>query len=148
DDRQGRQQTHRLGADPAHRPVDRADRHDHAWHLDGLAAAPRRRLVIVAAPGPGRPAGATFSPPAVPSPLETSPPSGGLFVAGDRATTEAGVATRYPLPCAGPTSGQPAPAASEDVDEHEQAQPHHVDEVPVPGHGLEAEVVVRAEMAG
>src|SRR3546814_5292311 len=35
----------------------------------------------------------------------------------------------------------------QDVDEQEQAQPHHVDEVPVPGHRLEREVVVLAEVA-
>src|SRR3546814_10284401 len=33
------------------------------------------------------------------------------------------------------------------LDEQEQAQPHHVDEVPVPGHRLEREVVVLAEVA-
>ena len=36
---------------------------------------------------------------------------------------------------------------SKHVDEHEQAQPDHVDEVPVPGDGLEREVVLRREVA-
>ena len=35
---------------------------------------------------------------------------------------------------------------SDPVDEHEQAEPHHVDEVPVPGHGLEGEVPLRREV--
>jgi len=34
------------------------------------------------------------------------------------------------------------------VDENEQAEPHHVDEVPVPRDGLECEVVIGLEMAG
>ena len=33
-----------------------------------------------------------------------------------------------------------------DVDEQEQAQPYHVDEVPVPGNGLEREVMIAAEV--
>jgi ATP-binding cassette, subfamily B, bacterial CvaB/MchF/RaxB len=36
--------------------------------------------------------------------------------------------------------------ASDPVDKHEQAEPHHVDEVPVPGHGLEGEVALRREV--
>jgi ATP-binding cassette subfamily B protein RaxB len=36
---------------------------------------------------------------------------------------------------------------SDPVDEHEQAEPHHVDEVPVPRHGLEGEMTFRREMA-
>jgi ATP-binding cassette subfamily B protein RaxB len=36
---------------------------------------------------------------------------------------------------------------SDPVNEHEQAQPHHVDEVPVPGHGLEAEMPGGREVA-
>jgi len=35
---------------------------------------------------------------------------------------------------------------SDPVDEHEQAEPHHVNEMPVPGHGLEGEVALRREM--
>src|SRR5271169_1744316 len=34
------------------------------------------------------------------------------------------------------------------VDAEEQEQPHHVDEVPVPGGGLEAEMLARLELAG
>src|SRR6185312_13129229 len=36
--------------------------------------------------------------------------------------------------------------ALQDVDEHEQAQPDHVHEVPIPGHSLEAEMMILAEM--
>jgi ATP-binding cassette subfamily B protein RaxB len=36
---------------------------------------------------------------------------------------------------------------SDPVDEHEQAEPHDVDEVPVPGNGFEAEVACRREMS-
>jgi ATP-binding cassette subfamily B protein RaxB len=35
---------------------------------------------------------------------------------------------------------------SDPVDEHEQAEPHHVDEVPVPGHRLKREMTLRREM--
>ena len=35
---------------------------------------------------------------------------------------------------------------SDPVDEHEQAEPHHVDEVPVPGHRLEGEVALGREV--
>jgi ATP-binding cassette subfamily B protein RaxB len=35
---------------------------------------------------------------------------------------------------------------SDPVDEHEQPEPHHVDEMPVPGHRLEGEVALRREM--
>src|SRR4051812_28293809 len=35
-----------------------------------------------------------------------------------------------------------------DVDAGEQKQPHHVDEVPVPGREFEAEMLVRPEVAG
>ena len=53
---------------------------------------------------------------------------------------------------ASPASDGVAPAASaavnaapeDHVDEGEQEQPHHVDEVPVPGGRLEAEVLLRA----
>jgi len=36
---------------------------------------------------------------------------------------------------------------SDPVDEHEQTQPHHVDEVPVPGHGFKAEMARGREVA-
>src|SRR5579859_6569685 len=46
-------------------------------------------------------------------------------------------------------SGALSAVSSEDhVDEGEQEQPHHVDEVPVPGGRLEAEVLLRREAAG
>src|SRR5918995_174662 len=37
--------------------------------------------------------------------------------------------------------------ASDPVDEDEKPEPDHVDEVPVPGHGLEREVLARREVA-
>ena len=40
-----------------------------------------------------------------------------------------------------------APSALQPVDEDEQAEPDHVDEVPVPGHRFEREVAARREMA-
>src|SRR5581483_8454353 len=40
-----------------------------------------------------------------------------------------------------------AAAGAPDVDADEQEQPDHVDEVPVPGGELEAEVLLRGEMA-
>src|ERR1700726_2618268 len=43
---------------------------------------------------------------------------------------------------------QAAAAGAPDIDADEQEQPHHVDEVPVPGGELEAEVLGRAELAG
>jgi ATP-binding cassette, subfamily B, bacterial CvaB/MchF/RaxB len=43
--------------------------------------------------------------------------------------------------------GDSARRASDPVDEHEQAKPHHVDEVPVPGHRFEAKVARRREVA-
>src|SRR4029079_10089066 len=36
----------------------------------------------------------------------------------------------------------------EPVNEDKESQPDHVDEVPVPGHALEGEVVLRLEVAG
>src|SRR5262249_25535236 len=38
------------------------------------------------------------------------------------------------------------PGAAEDVDAEEEEQPHHVDEVPIPGGGLEAEMLIRLEV--
>ena len=35
----------------------------------------------------------------------------------------------------------------EPVDEYKQEQPYHIDEVPVPGHSLKCEMVIRLEMA-
>ncbi len=37
---------------------------------------------------------------------------------------------------------------SPDIDADEQEQPHHVDEVPVPGGELEAEMLLRREVTG
>ena len=45
-------------------------------------------------------------------------------------------------PCVG------AGAGTEEVDADEEEQPDHVDEMPVPGRGLEAEMMVRLEMTG
>src|SRR5690606_40953629 len=42
----------------------------------------------------------------------------------------------------------PVTSGEGDVDEGEQEQPDHVDEVPVPGGRLEAEVLLRRELAG
>src|SRR5580700_12298341 len=39
-------------------------------------------------------------------------------------------------------------AAAPDVDAGEQEQPHHVDEMPVPGAELEAEMLRRGELSG
>ena len=39
-------------------------------------------------------------------------------------------------------------AGAPDIDEGEQEQPDHVDEVPVPGGGLEAEMLLGREVAG
>src|ERR1700731_3125762 len=43
---------------------------------------------------------------------------------------------------------QAAAAGAPDIDAAEQEQPHHVDEVPVPGGELEAEMLLGGEMAG
>src|SRR6185437_5450630 len=43
---------------------------------------------------------------------------------------------------------QATAAGAPDIDADEQEQPHHVDEVPVPGGEFEAEVLGRGEMAG
>src|ERR1700674_2007890 len=43
---------------------------------------------------------------------------------------------------------QAAAAGAPDIDADEQEQPHHVDEVPVPGGELKAEVLGRAELTG
>ncbi len=47
-----------------------------------------------------------------------------------------------------PTRPVAAPSASPPVDAAEQEQPDHIDEMPVPGRGLEAEMMGRREMAG
>ena len=38
-------------------------------------------------------------------------------------------------------------AGAPDVDTAEQEDPHHIDEMPIPGCGLEAEMMIRLEMA-
>src|SRR6185437_8254049 len=43
---------------------------------------------------------------------------------------------------------QPSAAGAPDIDADEQEQPDHVDEVPVPGGKLEAEMLSRAELSG
>src|SRR5215471_17428991 len=43
---------------------------------------------------------------------------------------------------------EPAAAGAPDIDADEQEQPHHVDEMPVPGGELEAEVLLGREMPG
>src|SRR5215475_13587813 len=50
------------------------------------------------------------------------------------------------VPAGDGASGVSRPRAP-DIDAGKQEQPHHVDEVPVPGGELEAEVLLRREMA-
>ena len=45
-----------------------------------------------------------------------------------------------------PPRGLPGSAAP-DIDRCEQEQPDHVDEVPIPGGGLEADMIFRREVA-
>ena len=45
-------------------------------------------------------------------------------------------------------AGVGAGPGAEEIDAGEQEQPDHVDEMPVPGSGLETEVMFRLEMAG
>src|SRR5450432_535666 len=45
-------------------------------------------------------------------------------------------------------AGVGAGPGAEEIDAGEQEQPDHVDEMPVPGRGLEAEMMLRLEVAG
>src|SRR5215472_19075618 len=60
-----------------------------------------------------------------------------------------------PPPCSTPAPcgllahhAEPAAAGTPDINADKQEQPDHVDEVPVPGGELEAEVLLRREMPG
>src|SRR5690348_18323231 len=56
-------------------------------------------------------------------------------------------ATNAPPPAARGSPGVRRAPAAPDVDGGEQEQPHHVDEMPVPGRRLEPEMLLRREVA-